>query len=159
MKHLRLAPTAALGFAFAVLALVGWPLADHASAQVQDQSPPSLVRFLTRPNDPDVLVAFSCGTDDEEQPARAAARSLVSQGTAAIPAIEDGLGLIEEGGPQAPSSLRARWLLYAYAKIKGRSAFGRLWRMSPDNPEIYSRLGLSPSSSLALALGLTSYVR
>jgi hypothetical protein len=86
---------------------------------------------------------------------RVAAAELASFGTQAIPAIEGALDSIEKYG-SASDYIGGGWLLYSYAKIKGSAAYPRLRRMQ-------LRPGLGGlkdafSGSIALALGLTSYI-
>jgi len=88
---------------------------------------------------------------------RAAANTLVALGPAAIPDIEAALDQVGRSDPRAPVCPGSRWLLFAYARIRGRAAVQRLRSMADD-----ARLGYHGSNdldtSLALALDLTSYV-
>jgi hypothetical protein len=156
MKRREVSPFSVRSTALLLVSLA-WPLLHHASAQTQDRSPINLVKSLTRSSDPGVVITFSCGIDEEERAARDAAKSLVKWGATATAEIENGLDLVEKGGPAGPDSFRSRWLLYAYAKIEGRLALPRLLNMAAS-PSRCADLGLSISNSLALALGLTSYV-
>jgi hypothetical protein len=153
MNHLRPKHNI-VGRTIWLLACLVWPLTPIARAQIPTQSPADLVKFLTRRSEPGVGVTFSCGIDDEKRAAHAAAMALVRQGAQARPAIERALDLIDRGGLQA---VNLYWLLYAYARIQGRSAFPRLWGVSTD-PALCESLGLLPASSIALAFDLTSYV-
>jgi hypothetical protein len=128
----------------------------EAHGQPQDPSPSSLVKFLMRPTEPGVGITFSCGIDDEARAKHAAAKALVRQGQAALPAVEEAIDLFGKNGG-ARSNAPPYLLFYVYAKIQGQSAFPRLWHLSSD-PTLWP-FGLEPpSDAMALALGLTSYV-
>lgn len=85
---------------------------------------------------------------------RAIADSLVELRDSATPAIEEAFNAIPD--PQGQFSPSFRWLLFAYAQIRGRAAYVRL-RAMVDNPNLRSLRG-DLDQSVALALGLTSYV-
>ena len=127
-----------------------------AYSQYQGEQPSSLVKFLTRPIVDDGHTI--CAITEEGQARRAAANALVRQGSAALPAIEDELDRIKNVAARADFS--SGWLFYAYAKIKRRAAFPRLWELITTEPASYPFAGLGPlaSDSMALALDLTSYV-
>ncbi len=87
---------------------------------------------------------------------RALANSLVALGSAAVPDLNSALDLIERQGQETLLTWNARWLLFAYAKIRGPKAYERLRTMA-DNPRLRFLSG-DLDNSLALAIGLTSYV-
>jgi hypothetical protein len=146
---------ACLGWAF-FLGCLASPFTPRASGQGHEQSPSSLVKFLTRPTDSDNGATFSCGVDYDARVNRAAAKALDSQGEAALPAVEEALDLLKKPGARYNIPNGLYWLLYAYAKIEGHTAFPRLWDLNVD-PNLRS-LGMAFSEAMALALGLTSYV-
>jgi len=140
------------------LALLGLGLGASGigEGQAAQGSAEEIIRFLTRPREP-VTEVVPMDTRFGRLPERdrAAANSLVALGPAAIPAIEAALDHLERSDPGTfgPGS---RWLLFAYAKIRGSSALPRL-RSMDDHPRLeYLRNDLD--TSLAIALGLTSYV-
>jgi len=143
-----------------VVALAGL-LAMAAVSGQSPSDPPGLVKFLTyqsgRPKGPGLgIVSDGCGVDEQGLEDRAAVKSLVSLGAKAIPAIEEAIGSLEKGGPQSGLGYNLAWLLYAYAKIKGPGAVDRLRSLAND-PKFAPRQ-LVLDESVALALGLTSYV-
>lgn len=135
---------------------------SYGRAQTQDQSPSDLIRFLTYQSDrPDkwgvVRGIFSCGAaNGEAREDRAVARSLVRLGVLAIPDIEEALDSIERLGQQSKFATNSGWLLFAYARIEGSAAYPRLRRMIGKPELAFLQNGLD--NSLALSLGLTSYV-
>jgi hypothetical protein len=96
------------------------------------------------------LGLFTCGQVNGNL---AAARSLVKFGDSAVPAIEKELDSIEVNGDKWGA---AHWLLLAYSKIKGVTAYPRLQRMNSDNKLDFLRGDVD--DAIALSLGLTSYV-
>jgi len=76
-------------------------------------------------------------------------------GTEGLPEIERSLVEVEKKGLRSAFGYNAPWLLYAYAKVKGPEALPRLERTR--GLKIGSLEG-AIDSSVALALGLTSYV-
>ena len=74
-------------------------------------------------------------------------------GPASIPDLDSALDLTERQGEETPWN--SRWLLFAYAKIRGPKAYERLRTMA-GNPRLRF-LSADLDNSLALALGLTSY--
>ncbi len=143
---------ALLGFAV-LLGCLAWPFGE-ADGQPLDQSPSSLVKFLMRPND--VGTTFSCAIDYETRVSRAAAKALVSQGQTALPSVEQALDVLKKPGARYNVPPGLHWLLYAYAKIQGQSAFARLWDLNTD-PELWP-IKTETSQPIALALSLTSYM-
>ena len=137
-----------------LLGCLASPLAPEANGQPQDQSPSGLVKFLMRPTD--VGTTVSCAIDYDTRINRAVAKALVSQGQAALPAVEQALDLLKKPGARYSVPPGLYLLLYAYAKIQGQSAFPRLWDLNTD-PELWP-LEMDSSQAIALALGLTSYV-
>lgn len=102
-------------------------------------------------------MAGTCGSFGmSAEKERAAARSLVRSGRAAIPEIDAALDSIREKGIYSPSSAKAKWLLYAYAKIEGPAAFPRLQQLRGDPSFRFLDSALDIAS--ALSLGQTSYV-
>jgi len=147
-----------LGFALLVAA-------GGATGQTVPQSPAELIRYLTYQSDrPDrhggkkgENLAFDCGQLlGQGQDDRALATSLVKMGESAVPAIEEALDSYEARGGKSNVPSQAGWVLLAYARIKGPAAFPRLHRLI-GNPNLAYRAG-SIDFSIALALGLTSYV-
>jgi hypothetical protein len=109
-----------------------------------------------RPTDSDAGLTFSCAIDNDSRVNRTAANVLVSQGSAALPAVEEALDSLKKPGARYNIPPGVYWLLYVYAEIQGQSAFPRLWGLNTD-PALWS-LGRESSDAMALALGLTSYV-
>jgi hypothetical protein len=118
-----------------------------------------LIKFLTyqvdRPGRLEFLMGLSSGCPDHHED-RAAAISLVGLGIPALPEIGSALDSMEESGPQSPFSVNGRWLAYAYARIAGKGALPRLLGMLTA-PQLRT-LGIDLDTSVALSLGLTSYV-
>jgi hypothetical protein len=85
---------------------------------------------------------------------RAIANALVELNQSAIAAIDEAFKSTPANGEQFSPSFR--WLLFAYAQIRGREAYGRLREME-ENPTLRFLRG-DLDQSLAVALGLTSYV-
>jgi len=128
------------------------------TSRAQGVSPADLIAFLTyqsdRPEKRAVMLGMaSCGHFRED---RAAARSLVRLGFSVVPSIEEALDSIERSGERSPFVLGAGWLLDVYAQIEKGAAYPRIRKMM-DNPRLYF-LRLELDSSMALSLGLTSYV-
>jgi hypothetical protein len=95
---------------------------------------------------------FSCGpANGEAADNRALAKALAT--TAAIPAMEAKLADIEAAGSHDFSALNANWLLLAYARAKGPTAYGRL-RHLYKLPEYAN----DTDRAIALARGLTAYI-
>jgi hypothetical protein len=118
------------------------------------QSASDLIAFLTyqsgRRFNPDMSICGYLAALEDER----ATGSLVELGASANPDLEKELDPLEKS-TEAPYFSGAGWLLQAYAEINGRSAYPRLRRMT-RNPLIMS--GIEVDSSIAVSLGLTSYV-
>jgi len=116
-----------------------------------------LIQALTEPIDPHKHPEF-LETTHTLLPARrrATANLLVALGPAAIPDLDSALDGIVRQGEETARPWDSRWLLFVYAKIRGPKAYERLRTMA-DDPRLR---GFSSylDNSLALALGLTSYV-
>lgn len=137
----------------------------RALPQTPPDSPADLIRYLTyQSNRTDAhgaekghFIVFSCGpflgesTDD-----RALTNRLAAMRESALPAIEEALESFAADGLKSPFSLKASWLLLAYAQIKGPGALTRLRQMI-GNP-LLKDYAISLDQSVALSLGLTSYV-
>jgi hypothetical protein len=135
---------------FALLGL-GLIVLGTGKSQTGEKSAAEIIQFLTDP-----AAELSITDKNYEWPPerdRAAANSLVALGPAAIPDLEAAFDRI---GRQGPLPFRSKWLLFAYAKIRGRAAFQRLRAMA-DNPR-WAYLSTELDGSLAVALGLTSYI-
>ncbi|MBS1856007.1 MAG: hypothetical protein JST11_11625 [Acidobacteria bacterium] len=139
--------------------------AQYVAAQTQPKTPPELIRYLTYQSDrPDKYgmvkgrsVTFSCGPAlGEARDNRALTRALVGFGSAAVPALEDALDSFEARGRESGGEGEAKWLMLAYARLKGPAALPRLRRMY-GNPRLPSYLD-SLDASVALAFGFTSYL-
>lgn len=85
---------------------------------------------------------------------RAIANALVELNESSIPAIEEAFDARPDSQKQFSPSFR--WLLFAYAWIRGPAAYSQL-RAMVDSPNLRFLRG-DLDQSLALALGLTSYV-
>jgi hypothetical protein len=85
---------------------------------------------------------------------RAIAKALVALNDSALPDIEEAFNSIPAKREEFSPSFR--WLLFAYAQIRGKAACGRL-RVMVENPTLRFLRG-DLDQSLAIALGLTSYV-
>ncbi len=131
------------------------------TAQTQAQTASDLIKYLTyqtnRPPTRDMDVAVSCGVfarmDSED---RAAAQSLVKLGAAALPDLNAAFDSIKKSGSASKFGYNAAWLLFAYAKIEGPTAFRRLRKMRGD-PN-FGFLDASLDTAAALSLDITSYV-
>jgi hypothetical protein len=139
--------------------------AGGALGQTAPQSPAELIRYLTYQSDrPDkngtkkgAFQRFSCGEIYwEGEDDRALTMSLVKMGLPAVPAIEEALDSLEARGWKSGVALQAGWLMGAYARIKGPEAFPRLHKLV-GNPNLADH-AYGVDGSIALALGLTSYV-
>ncbi len=85
---------------------------------------------------------------------RLAALRLANWGDTALPKIEKFLDAVEAG--QSPWG--ANWMELAYARIKGRDAFGRLRRLEVASANIAPDESFGLDVAIALSLGLTSFV-
>ena len=142
------------------LAFVGCCIASGALGQQSDDSF-DIVRFLTyqslfRFRSPGDLVLETCGVDARGREDRAALNSLIELGGKAVPALEQAFDSLEGNSWQSPYATNNKWLLYAYARIKGATAFPRLWKLG-GNYDV-DLLGLNLDDALALSLNLTSYI-
>ena len=73
-----------------------------------------------------------------------------------MPELERAFDSLEKYGQKSEFATNTGWLLLAYAQIKGPAALPRLRKMI-GNPSL-DFLGLSLDDSIALSLGLTSYL-
>jgi len=142
----------------ALLVLLAVLPGPHGTAQEQQKSASDLIRRLTYQDDqsdnPLRHGLFTCGSQRAEiQQSLPVYEALVRLGPAALPAIEETIRNVEESGQFV---FNFHYLLWAYARIKGSSAFPRL-RVMFDNP-VRESLRTSLDEALALSLGLTSYV-
>ena len=131
--------------------------AQTAENRPRDPSAAKLIHDLAEPINPlerpDLYDTSGFKISDRN---RALANSLVALGSAAVPDLETAFDQIEQQGQDTPFGWNSRWLLFAYARSRGREAYRRLHAMA-DNPKLrFLSIGLD--QSLALALGLTSYV-
>jgi hypothetical protein len=132
-------------------------LPSRVGGQPPDRSPESLIRFLTYESDrpgAEALAFQSCAIDQRGREDRAAVRLLVGQGEAAELPVRLFLESLETGERGVPPN--AGWLLLSYAEIKGPAAFPLLWTLHASAK--LSDLAASLDYSIALSLGLTSYV-
>lgn len=129
--------------------------ASRGSNGTQNNSPTGWVRFLSHQSassdEKEMEGTFTCGQAAAD---RDAARSLAKFGNSAIPEIEKELDAMEDRGPRLGDG--SPWLELSYARIKGPIAFARLHRMEGDPKAGINRENMD--SSIALSLGLTSYV-
>jgi hypothetical protein len=139
--------------------------AGGAVGQTAPQSPAELIRYLTyqsyRPDlhgaEKGAFSASSCGqVNGEARDDRALTMSLVKMGESAVPAIEEAISSYEARSEKWEVPLQAGMVLLAYARIKGPEAFPRLHRLI-GSPSLASQAH-SLDGSIALALGITSYV-
>lgn len=143
-----------------LLAACAWlALAGSATGQVQLPTPEEVIEFLTyqtdRPGRAEYLMGLASGCPDERED-RVAAALLVSLGPSAVPRIQQAIVSIDTEGRQSPFATNSRWLLYSYAKIAGEAALPTLLKMLANRS--LGNLGLDMDTSIAIALGLTSYV-
>jgi hypothetical protein len=151
-------------FAFAALGtfvFLSLLLMSNGIGQTRVSSPADLIQFLTyqsgRPRSalPDTL--REAGKDNVDYWTNfSAAKSLADLGASAIPEIERALRHLENSGERSRFARNAGWLLLAYARIKGPDAFPRLSELIGARTLAFLRP--SVDRSLALSLGLTSYV-
>lgn len=136
----------------------------RAVGQVLGESPTDLVKLLTHESDrqsktegiPTEGITFDCGITKEDLQDRATAKALIKFGAAAITAIDQVFGSMEQPDSHWGDVVNVRLLLNAYAKIRGPAAWPRFKEMS-NNPGLdYIRVGLDDAT--ALAFGFTSYV-
>jgi hypothetical protein len=129
-------------------------------AGAQFQSPAELIRYMTQPaGEEDLLLSgtFTCGSLNKNgADARALAITLAKMGSPASTAIEEALDSILAGKSSPEAKFKMGWLLLAYARINGPSAYPRLHELIGNSDLAHFALGID--NSIALALGLTSYV-
>jgi hypothetical protein len=100
---------------------------------------------------------FSCAAAiGEAKEDRAYASLLIKAGTSALPAINDALISLETNGERSAFATNAEWLLFAYARIAGRTGVDRLRAMTAITGLAFLQNGID--DSIAASLGLTSYV-
>lgn len=123
----------------------------------EDPSSSDLVRhFAIQSNSPASSI-FNCAKEiGKYTEDHGVADELVKLGSSAIPAIETALDSIATRGRQSEFAFNADWLLYAYARIKGPAAHGRLLAMR--NSPTLAFLQESLDHATATSLGLTSYI-
>jgi len=145
---------------------LGLLLACSGIGQAQPQSAANLIKYLTYQSDrPDKhfgmvkgeSVVFDCGAAlGEARDDRVITKSIVELGDSAVPALEEALSSFEAKGERPEVATKVGWLMLAFARIKGPSAFPVLHRMI-GNPRL-SDSALGIDNAIALAFGLTSYV-
>lgn len=123
------------------------------NSQAKERSASDLIRSLT--NVP-LRLQFDCGLTAEDLENLAAGQSLVRLGRSAISDLERELEIMEKLGMESEFIPNAPLFLDAYARIKGPAASTRLREMIGAPGLAY--LSISFDSSIALSLGLTSYV-
>jgi len=145
------------------VAIAGLFAISNVAAQTEFKSPAELIKYLTYQSGRLDMFGtlhsgvFSCGpalADDRGN--RALTKSLVNFGPAALPDLEGALDSFEARGPDSEVALEVRWLLLAYARLRGPAAYPRLHRMY-SNPRVISYSG-DLDGSVALAFGFTSYL-
>jgi len=124
--------------------------------KIRDRSAAELVHFLTDPIDPLQWPDPLDRSPARAEANRAAANSLVALGSKAMGDLDMAFDEIERRGEESPLARNAKWLLLAYATIRGPESYQRL-RAMIDNPRLRF-LDRDLDNSLAVALGLTSYV-
>jgi hypothetical protein len=141
---------------FAVSVVAGLLSVANTSGQSRPQSPSDLVGYLSGESGsewPHSKRFNGCADPHEE---REAANSLVALGVSAIPDIESAFGHRRLLGQRRKPSYYSRWLFFAYARIKGPTAYSLL-RSMIGNPA-YSVLRRDLDNAVAIAFGLTSYM-
>ena len=136
---------------FLVLGLI---FLGTGKSQTADLSAAEIIRFLTDPTGESTVLNKNGVRSNEVD--RGAANSLVALGAAAIPGLDEALDLIEQREQPTRVAPSSKWLLFAYARIRGPAAYKRLRAMA-DNPTLRYLRG-DIDQSLAIALGLTSYI-
>jgi hypothetical protein len=138
-------------------ACVSWAQTPQGAVLPATQLIGRLTHYADHEQDPFNATGFTCGSlGTEKQQNRALAASLSRLGSSAAPDIERALDSVENRGLRSEFAPGAGWLMYAYARIMGPAAYGRLSRMI-GNPELRS-LQNTLAASIALSLNLTSYV-
>jgi hypothetical protein len=137
-----------------VLVAVGLLSVANVIGQSTRQSASDLVRYLTYQSDQAPPMRFNGCSDPREE--REAAHSLVALGVSAIPDIESALSFLQPAGHQMEGSVDSKWLLFAYAQIKGPAGYTLLQSLI-DNSNL-SHLRRRLDNAVAISFGLTSYV-
>jgi len=128
-----------------------------ASVDLNRLSPSQLVKFVTyQDRSEDFDPTFECIASGPTKRDREAIERLVSLGERSVPAIEAEFGVISKKGANARYSPNTTLLLGAYARIRGARAFPRLRAMELGRDFSFATVSLD--GSIAVALGLTSYV-
>ncbi len=155
MMRVRLPSFGAL--AMIVMLAFGLIAVRAGKSQTGDQSAGKLIHFLTDSIDPfeksDLLDKNGARIAAVD---RAAANSLVALGSAAIDDLNAAFDQIERQGEETTLAENSRWLLFAYARIRGADAYPRLRGMTANPKLRFLRYDLD--HALAIALVLTSYV-
>ena len=142
-----------------LLVLIASTSATGQTTESPQQSASDLIAFLTYRNGRETEGKFMISWGkiyQESLDNERATRSLVELGASAMPDLERELDRLEKSSGAWGDFSGAAWLLLAYAEIDGRDAYPRLSRMS-RNPNIIAA-GIDVDSSIAVSLGLTSYV-
>jgi hypothetical protein len=138
-----------LGQKFALILL----LLGHQTTIGQEMTASDLIAFLTyqsgrQGKEYADAGMFSCADYDAD---RAAAASLAVLGQPAVGEIERAIRSMGPPDRGSDFALGLRWLIAAYAQIKGADAYPVILKMAIDS-------GRNLDDALALSLGLTSYV-
>ena len=136
-------------------------IAGVGTVSAQQELPRELVRFITRQGYRSTILDL-CRDEGKD---RTAARLLTdlqseplppSEKPLALSEIEKALDSVGQEGEKSRFATDFGWLLFAYARIKGKEAYTRLSVMSAD-PKL-ADAGIDFDGSIALSLGITSYV-
>ncbi len=138
-KQARLALTALV-----VLSLLVAPIS--ARPKRKRETPEDLVRFF---------ISKEEGVGYIDLKRNRAAMRLVAMGDSALPAVEKALTQLEREGESSQVEPGAYWLLYAYARLKGRAGYDRLKGMllSPQLQTLHYLV----EEAIAVSLDLTSF--
>jgi hypothetical protein len=140
-----------------VQTLVGIASLGSTMCEAQANTPSALIKILSQRGAPTLTDnTFSCGSlYEDSESSRVTTMALVKLGHSAVPDIEAALDSIQRGGVRSDLAYRGGWLLFAYAKILGPTAYPRLRSMiaSPDLGFLQNAL----ETSIAISLSLTSY--
>src|ERR1017187_9166735 len=139
----------ALGLALCLLPL------STCEGQTSEQPAAQLVRFLMDPDAAGPALRDRNGVRIAEK-SRSVANALVALGARAVSEIEVGLDRIQREGERPVTDSSSRWLLFAYARIRGPAAWQRL-RAMVDDPNLHALRG-DLDRALAIGFDLTSYV-
>ena len=131
-----------------------------AHGQSNNASPVELLRHLMTPQDDLSHAVFDCATGRAaEKRSIAEVQPLIQKGAAAIPAVEDALGVAEvRWETTAQIQSEDMWLPFLYAKLKGPDAYPRLKALYSNRAFTMNLIALSLDESVALAFGFTSWV-